>query len=490
MYDYDQNDDDETTEELEQQSYWGYLRDKNADRKLTNPSTNINTKKKKKETASKQIEINDAYWGIFKDTHLNSTECELETNRCFSESSSPSHTTYSLSSSINSLSRFKDTDLDHEQSDIKSASYCEAARLDFDYKTSKFKIQARKRDEQKILIQSLEDKEALFKKETIKSFDSNYLLNLENKKSTSTSSLSSFKYSTKIKDINFLHFTTFQLNATSNQRFNLSKFKNIFNTLSKLKKTINVFNGDFVNDIATKTDIPLLNSVHASLYDLNGLIRNYNKSNDLSKKTTAVSLCSNVYEFNMSQESSSEKVFGNENHSTMLFEFQNVKIGFMALLDKQMFDKLNKLIKTESIYQKETVIFTNDYDDDDDNEKENGALDSATLVEYNDYLEEANRLSKQLRMCGANIIVCLVNMDSEQNEMRLLREASDIDIIFSANNQLHQTNKIDLKKNCFNNRYLIRTESNYECVSLVSLRLDEFNSNQIVDVSIHKYIVD
>lgn len=325
-YVYEYNNDDDITEH-EHLSYWGYLRDKNADRKLNTSAPLASNNTKKKEFTSKQADSSDAYWGLFKDTHLTLDDLDRA-----SVSSSPSRT-FSLSSSINSLSRFKDTETAEasaHDSDFKSASYCETTRLDFDYKTSKFKIEARKRDADKILIQSLEDKEALFKKETIKSFDSNYLLNLENRKSTSSSSLSSFKYSTKLKDISFLHFSTSQL-ASASSKCNFNKFKNIFNTVSKLNKTINVFNGDFLHDITNKTDIPLLNSVHASLYDLSGLIRNYTNSNELTKKTTAVSLCSNVFEFQLTKASSCEKIFGYDNHSTMLFEFQNVKIGLAII---------------------------------------------------------------------------------------------------------------------------------------------------------------
>lgn len=334
----------------------------------------------------------------------------------------------------------------------------------------------------KILMQSLEDKESQFKKETIKSFESKCLLI---DKSSQSSSNSQLFYSTKIKEINFLHFSTY--NHPHSNRSSLNKFKNVFNTVSKLNKTINVFNGDFLNDITNKTDIPLLNNVHASMYDLNGFLRNYfnnHKFNEL--KTTAVSLCSNIFEVNNNKnlnESISQNLFGNGNHPTMLFEYQNVKIGFMALIDNLVYDKLNKAIKLEH-NQKDTVIFSND---DEDNELYDQHMDP---IEYVDYLQEADRLSKQLRLCGANIIVCLINMDSETNEQRLVKEANDIDIIFSGYNNQTAKTTVDVKKNCFNNRYVIKTESNFDCLSLVTLRLDEFNSNKILDISINKYIVD
>ena len=120
-------------------------------------------------------------------------------------------------------------------------------------------------------------------------------------------------------------------------------------------------------------------------------------------------------------------------------------------------------------------------------------MNTKNQIEYVDFILEADRLSKQLRECGANVIVCLINMESEQNEQRLIKEANDLDIIFSGYNNnvsLKATNSVDLKKISINNRFLIKTESNFDCLSLVTLRLDEFDSNKIVDIAINKYIVD
>ena len=351
----------------------------------------------------------------------------------------------------------------------------------------------------KILIQSLEDKELLFTKETIKSFEPTkcFLNSSEMKSSSLSSSLNSnIIYSTKIKEINFLHFSTCQ--QITSKSFNLNKFKNVFNTLSKLNKTINLFNGDILNNINQKTDIPLLNNVHASILDVNGFLRNYFQFNDTNNsqqppndlRTTAVSLCSNLFENSstLSNESTYQKLFGNGNHSTMMFEYQNIKIGFMALIDNLVYEKLNKAIKLELNHKSDTVLFGNEDDEDE------ASMSESSQIEYVDFVLEADRLSKQLRLCGANVIVCLINMENEHNEQRLLKEATDLDIIFGCyfnnNNSTSAKTTIDLKKTCFNNRYLIKTESNFDCLSLVTIRLDEFNSNKMVDIAINKYIVD
>jgi hypothetical protein len=138
QYNHDDDDEDETDREL--QGFWGYLRDKNADRKLN--TCNLPNKKE----TSKDNET--GYWGIFRERRLDGDDDDgLDKH---SESSSLS-ASFSLSSSINSLSRFKDSNLDtdyNENEISRSLSKgLSSSFRDFDYKTSKFKIQARKRDE-------------------------------------------------------------------------------------------------------------------------------------------------------------------------------------------------------------------------------------------------------------------------------------------------------------------------------------------------------
>jgi len=169
-YDYQYNneyEDDYDETEYEQQGFWGYLRDKNADLNVNNnnkimkgTAVAANNKTNKKRTN----ELHDGYWGNFQDNHLIQTEntnntcnnnnrnkIDHDNNLDKSSLESSLSATFSLSSSINSLSRFRDTSLCNGDNgteydyDIKSS--LSSSFREFDYKTPKFKIQARKRDE-------------------------------------------------------------------------------------------------------------------------------------------------------------------------------------------------------------------------------------------------------------------------------------------------------------------------------------------------------
>lgn len=154
-------------------------------------------------------------------------------------------------------------------------------------------------------MQSLEDQESKFKREVIKSFDTS-CLSVDTSQTPLSSSLT---YSTRIKEINFLHFCNnsnkIQKQAKPTNPPNLNNFKSVFNTLTKLKKTINLFNGDFLNLNRADLFLSFINNVHASVNDVDGFIFNYlfekNQSDthsqiNLHRQTTNVSLCSNIYE--------------------------------------------------------------------------------------------------------------------------------------------------------------------------------------------------
>ena len=384
----------------------------------------------------------------------------------------------------------------------------------------------------KILMQNLEDKESLLKKDILKSINLNQhtaMKKLTKSNTEATSNTNTIANQSKIKKINFLYFSnlnnkyldgvsditaedgstntklvsrnvnvadTLLLSSahensatgesesgsklTKNSSFlslndsyskekstNLSNFKNTFNTLSKLNKSINIFNGNYLNiDKSYLEHFVSFFNVHASMNDLNDLVYNYTNSNsDASneRKTTTVSLCSNIFE----SDASNSKPFGCQNHSTMLFEHNNVKIGFMALVDKAIFDKLNHFL----------------------NKFNANNLDFVTKqIEYLDFVAEANRLSAQLRLSGAQIIICLTNFESELDEQRLLNEAPQLDIIFSSNSSGNSTDRLGYTT--INNRWLVKSSNNLESLSLVTVSLDEFNSNKLVDIGITKYYID
>ena len=77
------------------------------------------------------------------------------------------------------------------------------------------------------------------------------------------------------------------------------------------------------------------------------------------------------------------------------------------------------------------------------------------------------------------------------NEQKLLREGSDLDIVFSSS-QFDAANAAgnDIKKLQVGNRWVIKSGTSLNLLSLVSLKLDEFNSNKILDIEIIKYLID
>jgi hypothetical protein len=357
----------------------------------------------------------------------------------------------------------------------------------------------------KILLQNLEDKESQLKKEILKSISNS---TVQNKTSISNENNASPESSNqidqpKIKKINFLYFSNLnnknlettlsevtnketqlplndsKLVSVDNSSFlslsesetktkstNLANFKNAFNTLSKLNKSINIFNGNYLNIDKEYLDhfVSFFN-VHASMNDLNELLYNYTNNiqrTDQSRKTTTVSLCSNILE----TDSYNSKPFGWQNHSTMLFEHNNVKIGFMALVDRAIFDNLNQFL-TKFNSNNKTV---------------------SKKIEYIDFVSEANRLSTQLKVSGAQIIICLTNFESELDEQRLLNEACHLDIIFSSNSNMNSMDRLAYKK--VENKWLIKSSNNLESLSLITLCLDEFNSNKLLDIAITKYFVE
>lgn len=486
---------DETEEQDLNEGYWGYLRDRNAD---TKQSAQDNDNKPNS---------HDGYWGHFKDVNFTDRSTKaIDIGGGVDEMKvgSPDSAGMSLSSSISSLSRF----VDYEREDDCCGGggkgifegYAKKLEYDYNFKTSKLKIQACKRDEMKILMQSLEDQESKFKKEVIKSFDTNYLTTTTihsnpshhpiSSSPSSSSASSTLTYSTKVKQINFLHFSN-NNNKEPTTR-NLNNFKIVFNCLTKLKKSINVFNGDLLNVNRGDLFLSFVNSVHASMNDVNGFVYNYlyeknqvvsrdesaamiNQNNDVQRQTTNVSLCSNIYEMidNMDNSPLSEnnqKLFGSGNYSTMLFEYQNVKIGFMALIDPTLFHTLNTNIAN--------ALTKNPLDQMNSN------------LEYVDYISECDKLSRQLRLCGANLIVVLTNMD-DLNEERLLNEGNDLDIVFSSGGSLVQgSEQVRKAQSKEHNRWIVRSGQGFDCVSMVSLKLDELNSNRILDVEIVRYLIE
>jgi hypothetical protein len=324
--------------------------------------------------------------------------------------------------------------------------------------------------------------------------------------------------------------------------------------LARLNKSINLFTGDSnlsLNNSSNKIDsdengaagdyhaefekcFNKLN-IHACMNGINDLFNNYvatcssstTKSN-INNKMGTVYLCSNIYECQIENSSNSldgyddddveeeegeknMRPFGAGNHSTMIFECNNVKIGFMALADqavyKSLMDRIDKHNRANLIDGDVDEDYDYDYDD-----LERRSVRKRTLlrrIEYADYLAEANKSSEHLRNCGANIIVALALMNTKSDLDRLTGQSSDLDLVISCNDtgssdsvnedeQLPLTYKQivcneQLQKQ--SSRWLIKSSSSsaskfIDHLSLISLKLSSQNSNRIVDIGITKYNLD
>ena len=228
----------------------------------------------------------------------------------------------------------------------------------------------------------------------------------------------------------------------------------------------------------------------------------------LNRKMNTVYLCSNIYErvrqspstaldgghsellvnskFSSPLESNF-KSFGFGNHSTMILECNSVKIGFMALVDESVCRKLLKKVYSKKPCRHESGQCDNDDDVDGEERYYRDLLRSK--IEYSDYLNEAKRLSEQLRLCGANLIVALANMDKEDDLNRLVNEASDVDLVLSNTDDQSRPTELKYSKISLNDqdRWVIKGAASFDCLSLISLKVDLKNANKIVDIAITKY---
>lgn len=322
--------------------------------------------------------------------------------------------------------------------------------------------------------------------------------------------------------VNLVHFGTASrsLSTTSatEKSSDLSKLvnlKNMLNVLTRLNSTINLFTGDSTattNSQEYNRKFSKLFSelnVHASMSGVNDLRNSYfdkyfNNQHMTSTTTTAaakgnrklntVHLCTNIYEaepnyyddINSNYMEKTLKPFGQDNHATMIFESNNIKIGFMALADELVYKELKEKIDNDLIV--------------DDQE--------SRAVEYMDYLSEANKMSKQLRTCGANIIVVLAMMADQTSVDRLIDESNDLDLIIRVE---PSTKQVDSQMTCEARaishadadtdkrqakRWLLTPASVSSAspfpvshLSMISLRVDPSNLNQITDIAITKYSI-
>jgi hypothetical protein len=271
----------------------------------------------------------------------------------------------------------------------------------------------------------------------------------------------------------------------SNQKINPGNFRRVFNTISKLNKSVNVFNG---NNLDMDQSNSFLN-FHASINDLNALVTENLRSSDTNpttisppsspgsskptdstkSKSSTISLCSNMMQRVVSSPSSSYfssssslKPFGQQTHSTMLLEHNGVKIGFMALYGRSVHEQLTKAL-------------------------------GDTSIEYIDFVTVAERLSRQLRQSGATLIVALVNMIDEADETRLmLEELVDVDVVFGSHSGGSglvscRSNIVTLSSGQQRTRWVVKGSADLNDLSLVKLKM---SGSRLCDISIVKYFIE
>ena len=293
--------------------------------------------------------------------------------------------------------------------------------------------------------------------------------------------------------VNLIHFTS---SATIDAKPDLNKLvnlKNMLNVLTRLNNTINLFSGDTTTTHPKFAKLFAELNVHARMNGINDMRNSYfdkythsphtTSTSTTHRKLNTVQLCTNIYEVEPNfyddinsnyLEEKNLRPFGQDNHATMIFESNGIKIGFMALADELVYKELKEKIVNDLI------------------------VDDQSRVEYMDYLSEANKSSQALRTCGANIIVALAIMDDEKSVERLLNESTDLDLVIcvrssSVGPQLTCEACDESKRQA--KRWLLRSsvvdhESQFPVshLSMISLVVDsESNLNQITDIAITKY---
>jgi hypothetical protein len=309
----------------------------------------------------------------------------------------------------------------------------------------------------------LEDKEAELKKEVIKSLD----VTIKNR----------FSNSSKPRQVNFLHLSNRSITAYSSAE-TVTNFKYTFNVLSKLNKSINVCIGN-MDESSSLTNINALVSdvdhICKSLIDSNNNSSNgfaYTLESNGRRMSNARSpsnnLCSNLFSHideNLASKINRAQLITNDYHSTMLFDYNNIKVGVMALVDEKFYQRLIK-----NLYS----VVENNYDN-----------EASPLVNYVDYVTVANKLSEQLRECGAHIIVALLNMDEPSSEQRVFKEANDIQLFLAQHTDFNQLDSTIRK----DKRWIIKAGAFLDYLTLISLFIDEFEPNNILGIEVINYLV-
>jgi hypothetical protein len=310
----------------------------------------------------------------------------------------------------------------------------------------------------KMFLQHLQDEEEKLRKDSLKLLSTTSSLSVGSGAgatviSQETDSLKTIRilYFSNANNNNNNNSESTESNSPPNTNTHLKNFQRSFNILAKLNKPITILNS------TTTTTNPnnhlSLSNVHLAIGDFFHQQPNHPHTTTTTTNSSTISLCSNLDALN-------DQTNNNNNlHSTMLFEHGGVKVGFMALYDEAFFSR----------HQNNTS--------------------NRVLFKYCDFVERANRLGEQLRVCcGATLVVALVNFDDPLNETRLLDEVSGLDLVLSSSST---TNTPQFKTSPNNGTHHFKFASNpLDHLYLLNFKLDILNANRIVDIGLDQYYVD
>jgi 5'-nucleotidase len=177
---------------------------------------------------------------------------------------------------------------------------------------------------------------------------------------------------------------------------------------------------------------------HAGIYGLNDLnSNNLNLLEDCVNKTNSIWLMSNLFHVKK------QYLPITKCSIMMIIESKNIKIGLIGFM------------------------YSNDL--------------NQNLIKYVDYVHEANRLTKELKERGVNIIIALTQMSWLHDEY-LAKHASNIDFIFGGSDCEYGVRQV-------NNCWIIKSGTNQKNLRLIEIdfneTLNKINDYSIIKVNVH-----
>ena len=220
----------------------------------------------------------------------------------------------------------------------------------------------------------------------------------------------------------------------------MNQIKSVCDALTQKYNPVKLYCGDilFPSYDNLSTFHKTFNSIkfHAGIYGLNDIRSNaFSLLEESVDKTNSIWLMSNLFQVKK------QYLAITKCSIMMIVENKNVKIGIIGLMHS---NDLNQ-----------------------------------NQIKYFDYLQEANRLSRELTKRDVNIIIALTQM-SWQHDEYLANNAAKIDLIFGCGDD-----NCDYQAKEVNKRWIVKSGVNQKNLSIVRIEFNE-HLNKIVDVNIIK----